>query len=113
MSELKDLDIRLSVSEVKIQKVEEDLGENKIMLKDISAKVESVSNNFTKMNGTLPHIKETCDSIVDHLEALTKENSKQETKIAKNGLYIKVMWGLLAPVTIAIVGALIKIFIVN
>jgi len=105
-----DLDVRLSVTETKVTNIEEDLVEQKVVLRDISVKVDGLKERFDKMNGTLPHIQETCNSIERHLEGVTEANHSQETKIAKNGVSIKVMWGILVPVVIGIAGALIKIF---
>lgn len=105
-----DLDVRLSVTETKVTNIEEDLVEQKVVLKDIFVKVDGLKERFDKMNGTLPHIQKTCNNIEQHLEGVIEANHKQENKITKNALSIKIVLGVLIPVSIGITGALIKIF---
>lgn len=108
-----DLDVRLSVAETKVAKIEEDMVEQKIVLRDIFVKVDGLKERFDKMNGTLPHIQETCNNIEKHLEGVVKSDHEQDTRITKNSLYIKIIWAITVPTTVAIAGALIKIFFGN
>lgn len=104
-----DLDIRLSITETKVVSIEGDLVEHKVMLRDISTKVDGLKERFDKLNGALPHIQKTCGNIEKHLEAVTKANNSQENKITKNSLYIKILWGIVIPVSLTIVGATVKL----
>ena len=79
-----DLDVRLSVTETKVINIEDDLIEQKVVLKDISVKVDNVKERLDKFNGALPHIQETCNNIERHLESVTDANNKQENKITKS-----------------------------
>ena len=105
-----DLGIRLSVTETKVANIDDDLLEQKNVLKDISMKVDGLKERFDKMNGALPHIQKSCARIEGHIEGITNITNAQETKIEKNSLYVKLMWALMLPVVIAIVGGLVKIF---
>ena len=108
-----ELDVRLSVTETKVDNIESDVSEQKVMLKDISMKVDGLKERFDKMNGALPHIQDSCTRIEGHMEGVTAISNEQETKIEKNSVHIKLMWALMLPVVIAITGALVKIFINN
>ena len=104
-----DLDIRLSVTETKVTGIEGDLAEHKIMLKEISVKVDGLKERFDKMNGAIPHIEDACNRIEQHLELVAHTSNRQETKIAKNTLYIKLLWGLVIPIILTVTGSFIKI----
>ena len=104
-----NFDVRLSVTETKIVGIEDDLGEHKVMLKDIAVKIDGVKGRFDKMNGSIPHIENTLKSIEKHLEGVTKISHEQETKIAKNTTYVRLLWALIIPVVLTVTGAMIKI----
>lgn len=104
-----DLSIRLSVTETKVVNIEGDLGEYKTVLKDISVKVDGLKERFDKMNGAIPHIESSLANIDKHLESVTDTSYEQETKIIKNTLYIRLLWGLVVPVVLTVTGAFIKI----
>ena len=109
MSDKDDLDVRLSVTETRVTNMQEDFSEHKTMLRDISLKVDGLKERFDKMNGALPHIQETCSNIESHLEAVTDSNNKQNNQITKNSLYVKLLWALVVPIALTIVGATIKL----
>ena len=111
-----DLSVRLSVAETKVANMNEDIAEQKTVLKDIVGKVDGLKERFDKMNGSIPHIKDSCNRIEKHLELIAKSNNQHETeivenktKIAHNALYIKLLWGLVSANILAITGAMIKI----
>lgn len=104
----KDLDVRLSVSEVKIQKIEEDMAEHKTMLKDISVEIKTVSDHFSKLNGSLPHIQETCTNIERNVQTVIENDHRQDNKITKNSLYIKIMWGVFTLISSGVIGWVVK-----
>jgi len=104
-----ELNTRLSVTETKVTNIEENMGEQKAVLKDIAVKVDGVRDRFSKMNGTLPHIQDTCNNIEKQLTNLIIFSGKQETKIEKNSLNIKLMWALIVPVAVAVTVAIIKV----
>ena len=104
-----DLDIRLSVTETKVVNIESDMTEQKEMLKEISVKVDGLKERFDKMNGAIPHIEDACSRIEQHLELVVHVSNTQETKIAKNSLYMKLLWGLVVPIVLAATGSMIKI----
>jgi len=108
-----DLSIRLSVTETKVTNIEDDLMEQKTVLRDISIKVDNVKERFDKLNGALPHIQETCNNIERHLETATELSHGQDNRITKNSLYIKILWGIVVPVSLTIVGATIKLMFFN
>ena len=108
-----DLDVRLSVAETKVTNIEDEMSEQKIVLRDISVKVDGLKERFDKMNGTLPHIQEACNNIEKHMGGMVETIHKQDTRITKNTLYMKIIWAITIPTTVAIVGALIKIFFGN
>ena len=92
-----DFNARLSVSETKIVGIETDLNEHKDLLKYISVKIDAVKERFDKMNGAIPHITRTLSNIEKHLNSVADTNYGQETKIEKNSLYIKLLWGSCVP----------------
>jgi len=104
-----DLSARVSVTETKVTNIESDLVDQKEVLKDIAVKVDGVKERFDRMNGALPHIEETLTSIKEHLENVTEISHSQETKIVKNTLYIKLLWGFVVPVVLTVTGSMIKI----
>ena len=106
-----NLDVRLSVTETKVDNIGCDLADQKAVFRDIAAKVDGLKERFDKMNGAIPHIQATCNNIERHLESGIEINNTHEAKITKNSTYIKIMLGILAPVVVGIAGALIKIFI--
>ena len=104
-----ELDVRLAVTEEKIRNIEEDIAESKDMLNKIFGKVDSVKERFDKMNGTLPHIEKTLEDIELHLEKVSSRLANHEAKIAKTTLTTKIIWAVLLPVSLAIIGAVIKL----